>query len=65
MGCSSSSQAQRQLHEGHDKGSLAPGKRADLIVLDRNPLEIDPTTLREVRVLQTIKDGQVVYEADR
>lgn len=57
-------EAARQLHEADDKGSLAPGKRADLIVLDRNPLEIEPATLRDVRVLQTIKDGEVVYAAE-
>ncbi len=56
-------EAARQFHEAHGKGSLSVGKRADLIVLDRNPLEIDPTTLREVRVLETVKDGETVFRA--
>jgi len=56
-------EAARQFHEAAEKGSLAVGKRADLIVLDRNPLAIDPASLREVRVLETVKDGVTVYRA--
>lgn len=45
------------------KGSIQPGKLADLVVLDRDPLGIDPMDLGLVRVLETIKDGQTVYTA--
>ncbi len=44
-------------------GEIAEGFRADLIVLDRNPLEYDPSDLREVRVLETLKNGKTVYRA--
>ena len=52
-----------QYFEEGDKGTLAPGKRADLVVLDRDPLTTPPEDLRKVRVLQTVKDGQTVFEA--
>lgn len=50
-----------QIHEEADKGSLALGKRADLVVLDSNPLDVDPAKLFAVRVVATIKDGQTIY----
>jgi predicted amidohydrolase YtcJ len=43
-------------------GSIEPGKLADIIVLDRNILEVDPKELLDVQVLTTISDGKVVYE---
>jgi len=42
-------------------GSLEPGKLADLIVVDRNLFEIDPTEISEARVLLTLLDGQPVH----
>ena len=45
------------------KGSIEPGKFADMVVLDRDPLSIDPQELREMRVLHTILGGEVVYSA--
>lgn len=50
-----------QLHEDGEKGSLAPGKRADLVVLDANPLAIDPAKLHSIRVVATIKDGKTIH----
>ena len=55
--------AARQYFEEKDKGTLEPGKIADLVILDRNPLTSAPDTIREIRVLHTIKDGKVVYSA--
>lgn len=45
-------------------GSIEVGKRADLIVLDRNLFEIPVTEINEARVLLTIMDGETVYEAN-
>jgi predicted amidohydrolase YtcJ len=42
-------------------GSIAVGKSADLIVLDRNPLEIPKTEIHETEVEQTIFRGKVVF----
>jgi predicted amidohydrolase YtcJ len=44
-------------------GSLEVGKRADLVVLDRDILSIDPETIEETKVLATYLDGRLVYAA--
>jgi predicted amidohydrolase YtcJ len=43
-------------------GSIEVGKRADLIVLDRNLFETDPSQLHETNVLLTMLNGRVVHE---
>lgn len=48
----------------HRKGSLTPGKLADVIVLSDNILKCDPLMILEAKVLLTIFDGQVVYEKE-
>lgn len=50
-----------QYHEENDKGTLTVGKLADLVVLDRNPLTVDPMQIREIHVLETIKEGKTIY----
>jgi predicted amidohydrolase YtcJ len=42
-------------------GSITPGKRADLVVLDQNPLEVPPDALRDVAVVQTFVAGRQVW----
>ncbi|MGB5256696.1 MAG: amidohydrolase family protein, partial [Woeseiaceae bacterium] len=42
-------------------GSIAKGKLADLIVVDRNILEIDTDEISEAKVLLTLFEGQPVY----
>ncbi|MHA1470232.1 MAG: amidohydrolase [Candidatus Asgardarchaeia archaeon] len=42
------------------KGSLTPGKYADLVVLSDNPLK-NPTKIREIKVLLTIHHGKIVF----
>jgi predicted amidohydrolase YtcJ len=44
-------------------GSLAPGKRADFVVLAQDPLAIPPAQLRDLTVLATYVDGKPVYKA--
>ena len=41
----------------HDVGSLEPGKRADFAVLDEDPLEVDPVTLKDIGVWGTVLNG--------
>jgi predicted amidohydrolase YtcJ len=44
-------------------GTIAPGKRADLVLLDRDVLTISPEEMRDTRVLWTIVAGKTVYQA--
>jgi predicted amidohydrolase YtcJ len=50
-----------ELHADDVTGSLQTGKFADLIVLDRNPLEIPADEIAKVRVLETVVGGKTVY----
>ena len=52
-----------QYFEENSKGTLAPGRRADLVILDQDPMTAPPERLREIQVLSTIKGGKTIYEA--
>ena len=47
--------------EEAQKGRLAPGMLADLVVLSQDPFKIDSMKLHETRVLTTVFDGRIVY----
>ncbi|OCA72406.1 amidohydrolase [Chryseobacterium artocarpi] len=53
-----------QLQEENRKGSIKAGKIADFVILDQNPLTIAPENLRNIKVLETIKEGNSVYKRD-
>lgn len=55
--------AARQYFEEGEKGALAPGMRADLTILSKDPLAVPPAELRGIRVLATIKDGVCIWTA--
>ena len=55
--------AAEQHGEQATKGSLEPGKLADLVILDNNPLTVDPMAIKDIRVIQTLKEGQIIYQA--
>lgn len=50
-----------QFFEEASKGSLKAGKLADLVVLDKNPLKVDPMTIKDIRVMETIKEGHTIF----
>jgi predicted amidohydrolase YtcJ len=52
-----------QLHMEDELGSLTVGKKADLVVLDKNLFEVGSYEIHKVKVLMTMMNGNVVYEA--
>ena len=50
-----------QYGEQDSKGSLEPGKLADLVILDKNPLKVDPMAIKDIKVVETIKEGKTIY----
>jgi hypothetical protein len=55
--------AAEQYDEQDRRGSLEPGKIADLVILDRNPLKVEPMAIREIKVVETVKEGKTIYKA--
>ncbi len=47
----------------NEKGTIAPGKLADLVILSDDVFSVDPTLIERARVVTTIMDGRIVYEA--
>ena len=44
------------------KGTIAPGKLADFILLDADPYAVPPAELKNIRVLKTYLGGEVTFE---
>jgi predicted amidohydrolase YtcJ len=51
-----------QHFEEERKGVLEKGKLADLVVLDKNPLEVAPDDIKNIVVVETIKEGKSLYK---
>ncbi len=49
----------------HEKGSITPGKLADMVILSDNIFDLKPETIRNAKVETTIVGGKVVYKAVR
>jgi predicted amidohydrolase YtcJ len=52
-----------QLHMEDELGSLSVGKKADLVVLDKNLFDVGRYEIHKIRVLTTVMDGKLVYQA--
>ena len=47
----------------NEKGSITPGKLADMVLLSGDILNIDPIKIRDVKVLKTWVGGKLTYDA--
>ena len=52
-----------QQFEEQTRGSIEVGKMADFVILDRNPLKVPLLELADLKVVETIKEGQSIYKA--
>ncbi len=50
-----------QQGEDAQKGSLEPGKLADLVILSKDPTAVRPDTIADIKVTQTIKEGKAIF----
>ncbi|MGL6268981.1 MAG: amidohydrolase, partial [Chitinophagaceae bacterium] len=46
------------------KGTITAGKLADFVILDKNPVKIDPMAIGDLKVMATIKEGKTIYSAN-
>jgi predicted amidohydrolase YtcJ len=51
-----------QYSEQSSKGSIEPGKLADLVILSGNPLTVQPDNIKDIKVVETIKEGKSIYK---
>jgi predicted amidohydrolase YtcJ len=49
--------------EEQAKKIIAPGKLADLVIIEKNPREVPPSMISRIRVLWTMVGGKIAYEA--
>ena len=50
-----------QHYEEKTKGSIEAGKRADFVIVSRDPTQGDPNTIDRIKVTETIKEGKTIY----
>ena len=51
--------------EDEIKGSITPGKLADLVILNKDPNSVRPESIKDIEVTMTILNGQIVWERDK
>jgi adenine deaminase len=52
--------AYQHFEEG-SKGSIEKGKLADFVILSKDPTAVDPETLSQLKVTETIKEGKTIF----
>lgn len=50
-------------HEEHVKGSIAPGKYADYVMLAEDPHTVDPERIKDIKIVRTVTGGSIRYQA--
>ena len=56
--------AAEQYDEQAAKGTIEPGKLADLVILDKDPLKVEAMAIKDIRVVETLKEGKTIYTAN-
>ena len=50
-----------QSNMEHEAGSITQGKNADFVILEENPLTVEPEYLSHIKIVTTIKGNKIVY----
>jgi hypothetical protein len=48
-------------HEENVKGSITPGKYADFVILEKDPHDVNPDTIKDIKVVRTVVGGKTVH----
>lgn len=52
-----------QYREEDTKGTIKVGKLADFVVLSADPTKVEPMTIKDIKVVETLKEGKTIYLA--
>jgi predicted amidohydrolase YtcJ len=53
-----------QHFEEKTKGSLEVGKLADFVILSKDPTKVEPTTIADIKVTETVKEGKTIFRLE-
>jgi predicted amidohydrolase YtcJ len=53
-----------QHFEEKTKGSLEVGKLADFVILSKDPTKVEPTTIADIQVTETVKEGKTIFRLE-
>jgi len=56
--------AAHQYFEEERKGSIEANKLADLVILTANPTKVDPNSIKDIKIAETIKEGKTVFQRE-
>mgnify|MGYP006195911623 CR=1 FL=1 len=45
------------------RGTITAGKVADLVIIDQNLITVTPDAIKDIKVVETIKEGRTIYRA--
>jgi predicted amidohydrolase YtcJ len=51
-----------QLNADDRLGSLTPGKFADFVILDKDPQQVEPEKIDDIKIVQTWRNGSITYQ---